>query len=56
MSKEQFDEVSVEVIDYFNTLEKKLSFPLDLKILFQSDVKQKTLLKIVKIQIGIQYY
>lgn len=49
MSKEQFNELSEDVIEYFNELEKKLSFPTDLKILFQSDAKQKTLLKIVKI-------
>jgi hypothetical protein len=49
MSKEQFNELSEDVIEYYNELEKKLSFPTDLKIIFQSDAKQKTLLKIVKI-------
>ncbi|MCK9416349.1 hypothetical protein M0Q97_06800 [Candidatus Dojkabacteria bacterium] len=49
MSKEQFNELSEDVIEFFNELEKNLSFPTDLKILFQSDAKQKTLLKIIKI-------
>lgn len=49
MSKEQFNELSEDVIEYYNELEKKLSFPTDLKIIFQSDAKQKTLLKIIKI-------
>ena len=40
MSKEQFNELSEDVIEFFNELEKKLSFPTDLKILFQSDAKQ----------------
>lgn len=49
MSKEQFNELSEDVIEFFNELEKKLSFPTDLKMLFQSDTKQKNLLKIIKI-------
>lgn len=49
MSKEQFNELSEDVIEFYNELEKKLSFPTDLKIIFQSDAKQKTLLKIIKI-------
>jgi len=49
MSKEQFNELSEDVIEFFNELEKKLSFPTDLKMLFQSDAKQKNLLKIIKI-------
>lgn len=49
MSKEQFNELSEDVIDFYNELEKKLSFPTDLKTIFQSDSKQKNLLKIIKI-------
>ena len=49
MSKEQFHELSDYIIDYFNQLHEKLSLPVDLKMVFQADDKQKTLVKIFKI-------
>ena len=49
MSKEQFHELAEYVVEYFDELNKKVSFPLDLKYVYQADDKQKTLVKIVKI-------
>ena len=49
MSKEQFNELSDYIVEYFTALEEKLSLPIDLKYVYQADNKQKTLIKIVKI-------
>ena len=49
MSKEQFHELADYIVDYFNVLHEKLSLPVDLKLVYQADDKQKTLIKIVKV-------
>jgi hypothetical protein len=49
MSKEQFHELSDYIVEYFNNLEKKLSIPVDIKYVYQADDKQKTLIKIIKV-------
>ena len=47
MSKEQFHELADYVVEYFTDLEQKLALPIDLKLVYQADDKQKTLLKII---------
>ena len=49
MSKLQFHELSDYIVEYFNELEKKLSIPVDIKYVYQADDKQKTLVKIIKV-------
>ena len=49
MSKEQFHELSDYIVEYFNELQDKLSLPVDLKLVYQADDKQKTLIKIIKV-------
>lgn len=49
MNTERFHELSEDVIDYFVELEKKLSLPIDMKFVYLSDEKQKSLVKINKI-------
>lgn len=49
MSKEQYSELSEYIIEYFEKAEEKLALPVDIKYVYQADLKQKTLIKIVKI-------
>ena len=49
MSKEQFRNLSDYIVENFVELEQKLSLPVDIKYVYQSDSKQKTLVKIIKI-------
>lgn len=49
MSKEQFTDLSEDIIEYFTAAEQKLAMPIDLKYVYQADNKQKTLVKITKI-------
>lgn len=49
MAKEDFKKLETDVVDFFNKIKSQLSFPIDLKIKFQSAIKQKKLIKITKI-------
>ena len=49
MSTERFHDLSEDIIEYFNNLEKNMSLPVDLRYVYQADDKQKALLKIAKI-------
>jgi len=49
MAKEQYHELADYIIDYFKVLEEKLCIPINLKFVYQADDKQKTLIKICKI-------
>lgn len=49
MSKEQYHGLADYIIEYFDNLEQKLALPIDLKYVYQSDDKQKILIKIIKI-------
>jgi len=49
MSKQQFHELSDYIVEYFDNLEKKLSIPVDIKYVYQADDKQKTLVKVIKV-------
>ena len=49
MAREQYHELSDYIIEYFKELEEKLSIPINIKYVFQADTKQKTLIKIIKI-------
>lgn len=49
MSTERFHDLSEDIIEYFNNLEKNMSLPIDLRYVYQADDKQKCLIKIAKI-------
>lgn len=49
MAREQYHELSDYIVEYFKELEEKLTIPLHIKYVFQADTKQKTLIKIIKI-------
>ena len=49
MAKEQYHELEDYIVDHFKESEKKLSIPVDIKYVFQADNKQKTLIKLIKI-------
>jgi hypothetical protein len=49
MAKEQYHELADYIIDHFKESEKKLGIPVDIKYVYQADNKQKTLIKIIKV-------
>lgn len=49
MAKEQYENLSDDVIDYFSKIEKTFAMPMDVKFVFVSNTKQKRLIKISKI-------
>lgn len=49
MAKEQYENLSDDVIDYFSKIEKTFAMPMDVKFVFVSNSKQKRLIKISKI-------
>jgi hypothetical protein len=49
MAKEQYHELADYIIDHFKESEKKLNIPVDIKYVYQADKKQKTLIKLIKI-------
>lgn len=49
MAKEQYENLSDDVIDYFSKIEKTFAMPMDIRFVFVSNSKQKKLIKISKI-------
>ena len=49
MAKDDFKKLEEDVIEFFNKIKMQLSFPIALKIVFQSASKQKHLIKITKV-------
>lgn len=49
MAKEQYHELAEYVIEYYKAMETKLGIPVDVKSTYLADDKQKTLVKISKI-------
>lgn len=49
MAKEQYQNLSDDIIEYFRKIEKTFAMPMDVKFIFLSNEKQKKLVKITKI-------
>ena len=49
MAKEQYHELADYIVDHFKESQKKLNIPVDIKYVFQADNKQKTLIKMFKV-------
>lgn len=47
--EEQYTELDIDIIKYFNELEKNFAFPINLKYIFQNNMKQKQLIKVSKL-------
>ena len=46
---EKFHELEEDIIEFFNNIEKDFGFAMNIKYIFQANVKQKSLIKITKI-------
>ena len=55
MAKEQYENLSDEIIESFNKIEKTLAMPMDVKFIFVANEKQKKLIKISKISDTYSY-
>lgn len=55
MSKEQYENLSEDIIEYFRKIEKAFAMPMDIKFVFVSNNKQKRLIKISKISDTYSY-
>ncbi len=49
MAKDNFDELADYIQEFFEEMQNKLALPVDLKYVFQANIKQKTLVTIKKI-------
>jgi hypothetical protein len=55
MAKEQYENLSNEIIDYFKGIEAGFAMPMDVKFTFVSNSKQKKLVDITKISDTYSY-
>lgn len=55
MAKEQYENVSEDIITYFEKIEKSFAMPMDIKFVFVANGKQKKLVKISKISDTYSY-
>jgi hypothetical protein len=46
---EQYYELDKDIIDFFNNLEREFGFAMSIKYIFQTNCKQKSLIKITKL-------
>jgi len=55
MAKEQYENLSDDIIDYFKNIESGFAMPMDVKFTFVSNNKQKKLINITKISDTYSY-
>lgn len=55
MAKEQYENLSEDIIEYFTKIEKSFAMPMEIKFVFVANSKQKKLIKITKISDTYSY-